>query len=115
MLYRTLCLQSIWTGFCFFRLLPGGGASVHWKTCGTRDGCKYVKKVGFGVRECRLTRAHGALRVYATLTVSGSSLALFNIVEMFAVWVHLCCDGEDCKRRSQALMEHVHALKAELS
>ena len=49
------------------------------------------------------------------LTVSGSSLALFNIVEMFAVWVHLCCDGEDCKRRSQALMEHVHALKAELS
>eukprot|EP00438_Fugacium_kawagutii_P029013 Skav204727 [mRNA] locus=scaffold1549:240854:241366:+ [translate_table: standard] len=21
-----------------------GGASVHWKTCGTRSGCKYVKK-----------------------------------------------------------------------
>ena len=26
--------------------LQGGGAKVHWKTCGTRSGCKYVKKAG---------------------------------------------------------------------
>jgi hypothetical protein len=31
---------------CHVECLKGGGAKVHWKKCGSRTGCKYVKKVG---------------------------------------------------------------------
>jgi hypothetical protein len=30
---------------CHVECLKGGGAKVHWKKCGSRTGCKYVKKV----------------------------------------------------------------------